>query len=82
MTRKIKNKTGIVIGFIVGAAGFLAVFKLFFLERIPCEDEVPPGIVVMSAIIAGILLAFAGSLVQKSILRYKPSKQNLSHGRE
>ena len=63
------NKTGIIIGFIFGMGGFLVMFKLIFLDRIPPEDEVPPGIVVFVSILSGLLFAFAGHLIQKSLIR-------------
>lgn len=59
-----KNKTGIVSGFILGLVGFLLMFKLFFLDNIPREDEVPPGIVVAVSILNGLLFAYAGYLIQ------------------
>ncbi|RXK58963.1 hypothetical protein ESA94_16395 [Lacibacter luteus] len=59
-----KNKTGIMIGFIAGAAGFLLLFKFIFLDRIPPEDEVAPGLVVLAAIFNGLLFAFIGSWLQ------------------
>ncbi len=38
-----KNKTGIFIGFVLGTAGFLLLFKVIFLDNIPPEDELAPG---------------------------------------
>lgn len=52
------------MGFVLGGAGFLLIFKIFFLEHIPPEDEVPPGVVVFVALVNGLLFAFAGYLVQ------------------
>ena len=59
-----KNKTGIVSGFVLGLAGFLLMFKLFILDNIPREDEVPPGIVVAVSILNGLLFAYAGYPIQ------------------
>jgi hypothetical protein len=59
-----KNKTGIVSGFVLGLAGFLLMFKLFILDNIPREDEVPPGIVVAVSILNGLLFAYAGYSIQ------------------
>jgi hypothetical protein len=61
-----KNKAGIVIGFIFGLAGFLLVFKLFFLEHIPREDEVPPGLVVIAAALNGVLFAYISRSLQNN----------------
>lgn len=49
-------KNGIVtalIGFAAGCGGFLLLFKLLFLDRIPPSDELAPGIAVAFAIAAG-----------------------------
>ena len=59
-----KNKAGKLIGFAIGMAGFLTVFKIFFLPNIPREDEVPPGIVLILSVITGLILGFAGHLIQ------------------
>ena len=59
-----KNKTGIIIGFVLGAAGFLLLFKLIFLDNIPPADELAPGIVVIASILNGLLFAFLGYLLQ------------------
>ncbi len=59
-----KNKTGIIIGFLAGSIGFLLLFKVIFLDRISPEDELAPGIVVLAAILAGLGSAFVGHLVQ------------------
>jgi len=59
-----KNKTGIISGFVLGTVGFLSIFKLIFLDHIPPEDEIPPGIVVIASILNGLLVAFAGYLIQ------------------
>ena len=67
-----RNKTGIVIGFVLGVTGFLAMFKVVFLDHIPPEDELAPGIVVMIAIVNGFLFAFAGYLIQNSFGKSNP----------
>lgn len=59
-----KNKAGKIIGFIVGMAGFLTFFKVFILDTIPREDEVPPGLVLLTSIFCGLVLGFAGNLLQ------------------
>ncbi len=59
-----KNKTGIISGFVLGLAGFLLLFKFIFLDRIPPEDEVAPGMVVIAAILNGFLFALAGYFIQ------------------
>jgi len=59
-----KNKTGIISGFVLGLAGFLLIFKLIFLDRIPPEDELAPGIVLIAAILNGLLFAFVGYKIQ------------------
>ncbi len=67
-----KNKTGIFIGFVLGTAGFLLLFKVIFLDNIPPEDELVPGIVVMAAVLNGIVFAYIGSLLQS----YRAKKRN------
>jgi len=64
-----KNKVAILVGFIVGVAGFLGLFKVLFLDHIPPEDEVPPGVVVFIAILNGFLFAFLASLIQNTLTR-------------
>jgi hypothetical protein len=64
-----KNKAGIIIGFITGFAGFLLLFKFLFLDKIPREDEVAPGLVMLAAIFNGLLFAFIGSLIQNYLGR-------------
>ena len=59
-----KNKAGILIGFVVGLTGFLLLFKVIFLDNIPPEDELAPGIVVFAAILNGLLFAVAGRIAQ------------------
>jgi Na+/proline symporter len=69
-----KNKAGAIIGFVLGMAGFLLTFKIFFLPNIPPEDEVPPGVVLFTGIMSGVVLGFAGSLVQNYLRKHR------SHG--
>jgi hypothetical protein len=64
-----KNKAGIIIGFVLGFTGFLLLFKLIFLDHILPEDEIAPGMVMIAAILAGIACAFAGRLLQKSFTK-------------
>ena len=59
-----KNKTGILIGFVLGLTGFLLLFKVIFLDNIPPEDELAPGIVVLAAVLNGLLFAFVGYKIQ------------------
>ena len=59
-----KNKTGIIIGFVLGLAGFLFLFKIIFLDNIPPSDELAPGIVVFAAILNGLLFAYGGYRLQ------------------
>jgi len=69
-----KNKAGVIIGFILGVTGFLLMFKLVFLDNIPPSDELAPGIVVVASVLNGLLFAFAGSLIQNYFLKKKKHK--------
>ena len=62
-----KNKTGIIIGFVTGMAGFLLLFKVIFLDNITPADELAPGIVILAAFLNGAAFAFAGSRIQNYI---------------
>lgn len=64
-----KNVIGTIIGFALGLVGFLYLFRIFFLVRIPPQDELAPGIVVTLAMLSGILFAFAGAFVQNKLVR-------------
>jgi hypothetical protein len=64
-----KNKAGVIIGFVTGMIGFLLLFKVIFLDRITPEDELAPGVVVLASILSGVLFAFAGSSVQNSLAK-------------
>ena len=66
-----KNKSGIIIGFILGLTGFLILFKVIFLANIPPEDELAPGVVVFIAILNGVLFAFLGHLIQNYLEKNK-----------
>jgi hypothetical protein len=66
-----KNKIGAIVGFVLGVAGFMSMFKVFFLDHIPPEDEVPPGVVVFVAILNGFLFGFAGQLLQNMLGKRK-----------
>lgn len=48
-----KNKIGIIAGFLAGSIGFLFLFKVLILDRTSPEDELAPGMVVMLAILTG-----------------------------
>jgi divalent metal cation (Fe/Co/Zn/Cd) transporter len=69
-----KNKAGIIIGFILGVAGFLLLFKLIILDRVPPEDELAPGMVLIAAILNGLLFAYIGSLIQKNVMKKRINK--------
>jgi hypothetical protein len=69
-----KNKAGIIIGFILGVTGFLLLFKIIILDRVPPEDELAPGMVLIAAILNGVLCAFIGSLIQKYIMKKRSYK--------
>jgi hypothetical protein len=59
-----KNKTGIMSGFVLGSIGFPLLFKVLFLNHTPPEDELAPGIVVFAALMIGLASAFIGHLIQ------------------
>jgi hypothetical protein len=59
-----KNKTGRIIGFVAGMAGFLGLFKIIILDNTPPEDELAPGAVLILSILSGLLLGYAGNLLQ------------------
>ena len=64
-----KNKIGKIIGFILGVAGFLLLFKFIVLDNIPPSDELAPGIVVIASVLNGLLFAFLGSLLQNYFVK-------------
>ena len=69
-----KNKAGMITGFVLGVTGFLWMFKLIFLKNIPPADELAPGIVVLAAMLNGLLFAFIGSLLQNYFLKKRTYK--------
>jgi hypothetical protein len=69
-----KNKAGIICGFIVGITGFLLMFKLIFLVNIPPSDELAPGIVVFAAVLNGVLFAYIGSWIQDYLVKKRNGK--------
>ena len=69
-----RNEIGTLGGFIFGLTGFLFVFKLVFLDNIPPEDEVAPGMVVIASVLNGSLFAFVGYSIQN----YFRKKRDLS----
>jgi len=71
-----KSKTGIISGFILGVIGFLLMFKIIFLENIPPEDELAPGIVVFASVLNGLLFAFIGSLIQNYFIKKRNQKDS------
>ena len=62
-----KNKTGIIGGFVIGVAGFLLAFKLIILDAVPPSDELAPGIVMLAAFFNGFLFASAGHSIQQHL---------------
>ena len=64
-----KNILGTIMGFILGVAGFLLMFKFIFLDHIPPADELAPGIVVIASILNGLLFAFIGGQIQKQLVK-------------
>ena len=69
-----RNKIGTIGGFIFGLTGFLFMFKLIFLDNIPPEDELAPGMVVIASLLNGSLFAVVGYSIQN----YFRKKRNLS----
>ena len=69
-----KNKVGIISGFILGVAGFLLMFKLIFLDNIPPSDELAPGIVVIISIFNGLLFAYIGFQIQHHFVKRRKLK--------
>jgi CDP-diglyceride synthetase len=64
-----KNKIGIIGGFVVGSIGFLLLFKVTILNYTTPEDELAPGIVVLAAILIGVASAFIGHFIQNYFRR-------------
>jgi hypothetical protein len=59
-----KNKTGKIIGFILGMGGFMLWFKIFILPHTTPEDEAPPGLVLLASIFSGVVFGFVGNVLQ------------------
>jgi ABC-type antimicrobial peptide transport system permease subunit len=59
-----KNKLGLILGFIMGFGGFLLAFKMIILPKISPSDELAPGIVMILAVILGCALAFFSNKIQ------------------
>jgi drug/metabolite transporter (DMT)-like permease len=57
-----KNKIGIISGFVIGSIGFLLLFKVTILNHTP--PELAPGIVVLAAVLIGVASAFIGYFLQ------------------
>ncbi len=64
-----KNVTGKIIGFVLGTAGFLFLFRVIVLDQHSPEDELAPGIVVFTALLSGLLFAFLGHLIQNAFIK-------------
>lgn len=62
-----KNKTGKLIGFILGVTTFLLLFKVLVLDNTNPADELAPGMVVIAAVINGVLFGFIGNLLQNRL---------------
>ena len=69
-----KNKVGIISGFVLGVTSFLLMFKLIFLDNIPPADELAPGIVVIASVLNGLLFAFVGSIIQNYFVKKRSYK--------
>ncbi|MFT3705556.1 MAG: hypothetical protein QM802_24515 [Agriterribacter sp.] len=69
-----KNKTGMIVGFIIGVPTFLMLFRVIFLDRIPPSDELAPGIVMLAAIMNGLVFAFIGSRIQHYFVKKRDYK--------
>jgi len=59
-----KNKVGLISGFVLGVAGFLFLFKVIILDTTPPSDELAPRIVVLASVLNGFLFAFIGFRIQ------------------
>lgn len=59
-----KNRAGIIVGFVVGLTGFLFLFKILILDTTPPSDELAPGVVVIASILNGFLFALIGRYIQ------------------
>ncbi|GAB3503162.1 hypothetical protein [Emticicia fontis] len=66
-----KNLAGKIIGFAIGMAGFLLLFKILILDKTSPSDELAPGMVLIMSITSGVILGFAGNFVQNYLKRAK-----------
>jgi hypothetical protein len=66
-----KNIAGKIIGFAIGMAGFLFLFKILILDKTSPADELAPGMVMIMAIISGLLFGFAGNRLQSYLKNSK-----------
>lgn len=66
-----KNLAGKIIGFAIGMAGFLFLFKVLILDKTSPSDELAPGAVMILAVFSGLILGFAGNLVQNYLRKHK-----------
>lgn len=64
-----KNKTGKISGFLFGMIGFLWMYKLIFLVKIPPDDELAPGAVLIMSILNGFVVGFIGSVIQNYLTK-------------
>lgn len=58
-----KKIAGLVVSFFIGSIGFLVIFKLFFLDKIPREDEIAPGVIVFISLLLGTIFTFLGNAI-------------------
>jgi hypothetical protein len=66
-----KNMAGKIIGFAIGMAGFLFLFKILILDKTSPADELAPGMVMIMAVMSGVLFGFAGNLMQNYLRKSK-----------
>ena len=59
-----KNIIGKMTGFLIGAGSFLLLFRFYFLSKISPSDELAPGVLVLSAVSFGVVMAYSGSNIQ------------------
>jgi hypothetical protein len=61
----VRNKIGMITGFMLGVAGFLILFKIIILDNTSPQDELAPGVVVLASLINGVLFALAARALQR-----------------
>ncbi|RFS14359.1 hypothetical protein [Emticicia sp. C21] len=66
-----KNFAGKIIGFAIGMAGFLFLFKILILDKTSPSDELAPGMVMIIAVMSGVLFGFAGNIIQNYLRESK-----------